>query len=58
MLNNNLKFIIQKLVLLQEPINILKDYRIENIEEIVNLLRLACARNLSRAIIIENTMMG
>ncbi|TMW50477.1 hypothetical protein DOY81_004473 [Sarcophaga bullata] len=41
-----------------EPINILKDYRIENIEEIVNLLRLACARNLSRAIIIENTMIG
>ncbi|XP_037807041.1 nuclear pore complex protein Nup75 [Lucilia sericata] len=41
-----------------EPVNILKDYRIENIEEIINLLRLACARNLSRAIIIENTMMG
>ncbi|XP_011200003.2 nuclear pore complex protein Nup75 [Bactrocera dorsalis] len=41
-----------------EPINILKDYRIENIEEIINLLRLACARNLSRAIIIENTVMG
>ncbi|XP_036334091.1 nuclear pore complex protein Nup75 [Rhagoletis pomonella] len=41
-----------------EPIEILKDYRIENIEEIINLLRLACARNLSRAIIIENTIMG
>lgn len=40
------------------PVNILKDYRIDNIEEIINLLRLACARNLSRAIIIENTMMG
>ncbi|XP_053965404.1 nuclear pore complex protein Nup75 [Anastrepha ludens] len=41
-----------------ESVEILKDYRIENIEEIINLLRLACARNLSRAIIIENTIMG
>lgn len=39
-------------------INILKDYRIENIEEIISLLRLACARNLSRAIIIENTVVA
>lgn len=39
-------------------VNILKDYRIENIEEIINLLRLACARNLSRAIIIENTVIA
>ncbi|XP_055920799.1 nuclear pore complex protein Nup75 [Eupeodes corollae] len=39
-------------------IDILKDYRIENIEEIINLLRLACARNLSRAIIIENTVIA
>ena len=45
-------------ILMQEPVNILKNYRIENIEEIINLLRLACARNLSRAVIIENTVLG
>ncbi|KAL9915780.1 nuclear pore complex protein Nup75 isoform 1-T2 [Glossina fuscipes fuscipes] len=41
-----------------EPINILKHYRLDNVEQIVNLLRLACARNLSRAIIIENTLIN
>ncbi|XP_060653563.1 nuclear pore complex protein Nup75 [Drosophila nasuta] len=34
---------------------IFKDYRVENIEEILDLMRLACARNLARAMIIENT---
>lgn len=37
------------------PVEIIKDYRIESIDEIVKLLRLACARNISRAFIIENT---
>uniref|UniRef100_T1GZG6 Uncharacterized protein n=1 Tax=Megaselia scalaris TaxID=36166 RepID=T1GZG6_MEGSC len=37
------------------PVDLIKDYRIENIDEIVKLLRLACARNISRAFIIENT---
>lgn len=37
------------------PVEVIKDYRIENIDEIVKLLRLACARNISRAFIIENT---
>uniref|UniRef100_A0A1A9W0U1 Nuclear pore complex protein Nup85 n=1 Tax=Glossina brevipalpis TaxID=37001 RepID=A0A1A9W0U1_9MUSC len=41
-----------------DPVNILKDYRHDNIEEIINLLRLACARNQSRAIIIENTLIN
>ncbi|KAH8320516.1 hypothetical protein KR067_004739, partial [Drosophila pandora] len=35
---------------------VFKDYRVENIDEILNLMRLACARNLARAMIIENTM--
>ncbi|KAH8299678.1 hypothetical protein KR044_004541, partial [Drosophila immigrans] len=34
---------------------IFKDYRVENVEEILDLMRLACARNLARAMIIENT---
>ncbi|XP_017837537.1 nuclear pore complex protein Nup75 [Drosophila busckii] len=33
----------------------LKDYRVEHTEEILDLMRLACARNLARAMIIENT---
>lgn len=36
-------------------VEVIKDYRIENIDEIVKYLRLACARNISRAFIIENT---
>ncbi|KAH8421079.1 hypothetical protein KR222_010731, partial [Zaprionus bogoriensis] len=32
-----------------------RDYRVENIEEVLDQIRLACARNLSRALIIENT---
>ncbi|XP_017093815.2 nuclear pore complex protein Nup75 [Drosophila bipectinata] len=36
--------------------NVFKDYRVENVDEILNLMRLACARNLARAMIIENTM--
>ncbi|XP_016985980.1 nuclear pore complex protein Nup75 [Drosophila rhopaloa] len=35
---------------------VFKDYRVENVDEILNLMRLACARNLARALIIENTM--
>jgi len=35
---------------------VFKDYRVENVDEIMNLLRLACARNLARALIIENTL--
>lgn len=38
--------------------HILKDYRMENIDEIVKLIRLACARNLARAIVIENTFIS
>ncbi|XP_034478529.1 nuclear pore complex protein Nup75 [Drosophila innubila] len=34
---------------------VFKDYRVENVEEILDLMRLACARNLARALIIENT---
>ncbi|XP_023164937.2 nuclear pore complex protein Nup75 [Drosophila hydei] len=34
---------------------VFSDYRVENVEEILDLMRLACARNLSRAMIIENT---
>lgn len=37
-------------------LNLMTDYRIENIDEMVTLLRLACARNLARAFIIENTV--
>ncbi|KAH8252807.1 hypothetical protein KR032_001916, partial [Drosophila birchii] len=33
-----------------------KDYRAENIADIMNFMRLACARNLARALIFENTM--
>ncbi|KAH8401109.1 hypothetical protein KR009_003119, partial [Drosophila setifemur] len=36
---------------------VFKDYRVENIDEILNLMRLACARNLARAMIIENTIL-
>ncbi|KAI8039705.1 nuclear pore complex protein Nup75 [Drosophila gunungcola] len=35
---------------------VFKDYRVENVDEILNLMRLACARNLARALITENTM--
>jgi len=35
---------------------VFKDYRVENVDEILNLMRLACARNLARALIIENAM--
>ncbi|KAH8280600.1 hypothetical protein KR018_012058, partial [Drosophila ironensis] len=35
---------------------VFKDYRVENVNEILNLMRLACARNLARAVIIENTV--
>ncbi|XP_017148759.1 nuclear pore complex protein Nup75 isoform X1 [Drosophila miranda] len=34
---------------------VFKDYRAENIDEILNILRLACARNLARSLVIENT---
>lgn len=37
-------------------INLLNDCRIENINDIVRLIRLACARNLARALIIEKTV--
>lgn len=30
--------------------------KVDNIEELVKLIRLACARNLARALIIENTV--
>ncbi|EDW00750.1 nuclear pore complex protein Nup75 [Drosophila grimshawi] len=33
---------------------IFKDYRVENVEEFVELMRLSCARNMVRATIIEN----
>lgn len=42
----------------QKQPHILKDYRMENIDEIVKLIRLACARNLARAIVIENTFIS
>ncbi|XP_017078923.1 nuclear pore complex protein Nup75 [Drosophila eugracilis] len=35
---------------------VFKDYRVENVDKILDRMRLACARNLSRALIIENTM--
>lgn len=35
---------------------VFKDYRAENIADILNLMRLACARNLARALIFENTV--
>lgn len=35
--------------------NCLNDFRIDNVEQVVQLLRLACARNLSRALIIEQS---
>ncbi|XP_068148193.1 nuclear pore complex protein Nup75 [Drosophila tropicalis] len=40
----------------QSSKTVFKDFRVENIEEILNLMRLACARNLSRALIIEKTL--
>ncbi|TDG51084.1 hypothetical protein AWZ03_002447 [Drosophila navojoa] len=39
----------------QSSKTVFSDYRVENVEEILDLMRLACARNLSRATIIENT---
>ncbi|XP_055377669.1 nuclear pore complex protein Nup75 [Condylostylus longicornis] len=54
-LETNLIPLIEKRRHLENP-KIFKDYRIENIEEIVKLLRLACARNLARALVIENTV--
>lgn len=39
-----------------KELNILGDYRIDKIEEIVKLIRFACARNLARAFVIENTI--
>lgn len=41
-----------------DVLNLLNDCRIENIEDMVRLIRLACARNLSRAFIIENTVIS
>lgn len=38
-------------------LNLLNDCRIENIDDMIMLLRLACARNLARAFIIENTVL-
>lgn len=38
-------------------LDLLTDYRIENMDEMVTLLRLSCARNLARAFIIENTVL-
>ena len=38
--------------------NMLRDYRIDKINEIVKLLRLAIARNLARAFIIEKTIIS
>lgn len=38
-----------------QTLNLLYDCRIENIDEMVKLIRLACTRNLSRALILENT---
>ncbi|XP_022228902.2 nuclear pore complex protein Nup75 [Drosophila obscura] len=35
--------------------SVFKDYRVENVDEILNIMRLACARNLARALVIENT---
>lgn len=40
-----------------QSLDLLNDCRIENVEDVVRLIRLACARNLSRALIIENTVM-
>lgn len=40
-----------------QSLNLLNDCRIENVEDVVRLIRLACARNLSRALIIESTLM-
>ncbi|XP_030379177.1 nuclear pore complex protein Nup75-like [Scaptodrosophila lebanonensis] len=34
---------------------VLRDYRVENIEELVRMLRYACSRNLARTFIIEGT---
>lgn len=39
-----------------DSLNLLNDCRIENIEDMVKLIRLASARNLARALIIENTV--
>ena len=41
-----------------ETLQLLNDCRIENILDMNKLIRLACARNLSRALIIENTHTG
>lgn len=40
-----------------DSLNLITDYRIENIDEMIKLLRLSCARNLARAFIIQNTVM-
>lgn len=42
----------------QSSKTVFSDYRVENVEEILDLMRLACARNLSRAMIIENTALA
>ena len=37
-------------------LNLFSDYRVENIEELIKLIRLATARNLARSLVIEKTV--